>query len=101
MVTDSGDGYCWGQNYAGQTEVPSDWTIGWLWTGIPDPRPRGRYARGLSHPAEHAAAISYVREIQTSQQFHGYASENGQAVDVQGYIRLCYDDHLTVVLRDP
>ena len=44
------------------------WTVGWLWTGIPEPRP-GPMTRSLAHPAEHAAAIAYVRELQTLQTF--------------------------------
>ena len=35
----------------------------------------------------------YSKAYETPQQFHGYASEEGQAVDIQGYVRLCHDGH--------
>ena len=41
------------------------WEIGWLFTGLPDPRPTRKPSQGLAHPAEYAVAISRVRENQT------------------------------------
>ena len=47
-----------------------DWTLAWLWTNLPDPRPPRRFARGLAHPSEHSAGVAYIREMQTLQSHH-------------------------------
>ena len=64
-----------------QASRDRDWTLAWLWTGLPHPRPQGRFQRGLAHPAEHAAGLSYLRELRTLQQHReevsGGASHNG------------------------
>ena len=41
------------------------WEAAWLFTGLPDPRPKRRLDAGLAHPAEFAASVSYLREINT------------------------------------
>ncbi len=46
-----------------QRQRDGDWTLGWIWTGVPDPRPTGPYARSLAHPSEHAAGLAYLREL--------------------------------------
>jgi hypothetical protein len=48
-----------------QRQRDSDWTLAWLWTGLPDPRPSMVYGRTLAHPAEHAAGIAYLKEMHT------------------------------------
>jgi hypothetical protein len=48
-----------------QRQRDSDWTLAWLWTGLPDPRPSMIYGRTLAHPAEHAAGIAYLKEMHT------------------------------------
>jgi hypothetical protein len=48
----------------------SDWTLAWLWTNLPDPKPPRRFARGLAHPSEHSAGVAYIREMQTLQGHH-------------------------------
>ena len=45
----------------------SDWTLAWTWVDLPDPRPRSRYTRGLAHPAQYAAGLSYLKEVNTLQ----------------------------------
>jgi hypothetical protein len=37
-----------------------DWQLAWCWLDLPDPRPG--MARGLAHPAEHSAAVAFLRE---------------------------------------
>ena len=49
-----------------QATKDKDWTLAWQWTGLEDPRPR-RFTRGLAHPAEFAASVAYLREMQTLQ----------------------------------
>ena len=51
-----------------QAARDKDWTLAWLWTGLPPPRPQGRFTRGLAHPAEHAAGLAYLKEIRTLQE---------------------------------
>ena len=51
-----------------QAARDKDWTLAWLWTGLPPPRPQGRFTRGLAHPAEHAAGLAYLKEIKTLQE---------------------------------
>ena len=46
-----------------------DWTLAWTWLDCPNPRPH-RYERGLVHPAEYSAGISYLRELQTLEGYH-------------------------------
>ena len=46
-----------------QRQRDGDWTLGWVWTGIPDPRPSPLYARTLAHPSEHAAGLAYLKEL--------------------------------------
>jgi len=41
------------------------WKLAWLLTGLPDPNPRNAPGVGLVHPAEFAAAASFVREMDT------------------------------------
>lgn len=48
-----------------QRQRDGDWTLGWVWTGVPDPRPSALYARTLAHPSEHAAGLAYLRELHT------------------------------------
>ena len=40
-----------------------NWEMAWLYTDLPEPRPRGRPGRGLAHPTEFAAGVSYLREM--------------------------------------
>ena len=54
-----------------------DWTLGWRWTGLPDPRPNRRFAQGLTHPSEHAAGLAYLRELQTLEQHRLLLSGKG------------------------
>ena len=44
--------------------------MAWLYTNLPDPRPSGKFTRGLAHPAEFAANVSYLRELQTLESYH-------------------------------
>ena len=60
-----------------QSANDQDWLVGWEWTGLPHPRPQGRYSRGLSHAAEFAASISSLRETQVLMQYQ--ANLRGQA----------------------
>ena len=53
---------------AEQAAKDRDWTLGWLWTGLPDPRPNRRLGRGLAHPSEHSAGLAHLRELQTLEQ---------------------------------
>ena len=39
-----------------------DWQVPWLWLDLADPRPRPGMSRGLARPAEHSAAVSFLRE---------------------------------------
>jgi hypothetical protein len=54
----------------------SDWTLAWLWTNLPDPKPPRRFARELAHPSEHSAGVAYIREMQTLQGHHGRALDD-------------------------
>ena len=40
-----------------------DWLLAWTMTGLPEPRPRQQFQRGLAHPAEYAAGIARVQEM--------------------------------------
>ena len=59
-------GMCIRQYYKAleQASRDRDWSLAWPLTDLPDPRPKTRYQRGLAHPAEYAASISYLREKQ-------------------------------------
>ena len=46
-----------------------DWTLAWTWVDAPNPRPT-KFERGLAHPAEFSAGISYLRELQTLDTYH-------------------------------
>jgi hypothetical protein len=39
-----------------------DWQVAWLWLDLADPRPRPGMSRGLARPAEHSAAVAFLRE---------------------------------------
>jgi uncharacterized membrane protein YgcG len=54
----------------------SDWTLAWLWTNLPDPKPPRRFACGLAHPSEHSAGVAYIREMQTLQNHHEKALDD-------------------------
>ncbi len=46
-----------------QRQRDGDWTLGWIWTGVLDPRSQGLYARSLARPSEHTAGLAYLREL--------------------------------------
>ena len=54
-----------------------EWTMAWLWTGLPDPRPSGRFERGLGHPSEYAANLSYMRELNTLREHADRMNQEG------------------------
>ena len=39
-----------------------DWQVAWLWLDLADQRPRPGMSRGLARPAEHSAAVAFLRE---------------------------------------
>jgi len=45
-----------------------DWGLGWVWTGLPDPRP-GKNRRSAAHPVEYAAGISYLKEMKAIEEW--------------------------------
>ena len=56
-----------------------DWLVAWTMTGLPDPQPRPGFARGLAHPAEYAAGIAKMREMQMVSQYRATLSSTPAA----------------------
>ena len=57
------------------------WQPAWLYTGLPDPRPSALTRTGLAHPAEHAATISYMREVHTLEEHRKKMKGKGKGDD--------------------
>ncbi len=77
-----------GQRYetCEQRQRGGDWTLGWVWTNVPDPRPSVLYARTLAQPSEHAAGLTYLREPFTLAA-HRESVAAGQTPAVYGHRR--------------
>ena len=53
------------------------WEYAWLFTGEEDPRAKGAGRRGLTHPAEFAAAVAYTKEVRALEEYLGRESGRG------------------------
>ena len=63
-----------------------DWLVAWTMTGLPDPQPRAGFARGLAHPAEYAAGIAKMRELQMVSQYRTSLTTAAAAANPRGQL---------------